>query len=89
MRALCVVVVLALTSALAACAPAVPARDQAYYFAHAADRTSTLAECRNNPGAFGRTSNCANATAAAGKIESDRFWAIKKPKSRVANPSSL
>jgi len=29
------------------------------------------------------------ATAAAADIEQRRFWAIKKPKSRVANPGAL
>ncbi len=89
MRFLPFAAALALASALAACTPPAPNHDKAYYLAHAAERTSMIAECRNDPGKLGKTPNCASAAAAAGQVESDRFWTAKKPKSRVANPSSL
>ena len=74
---------------LVACSPAAPAHDKAYYLAHAAERASTIVDCRNDPGSLGKTPNCANAAAAVGQVESDRFWTVKKPKSRVTNPNSL
>lgn len=89
MRILPVAVALALGAALAACTPAAPAHDKTYYLAHGDERTKTIAECRNDPGTFEKTPNCVNAEAAAGQVESDRFWAVKKPKSRVTNPNSL
>jgi hypothetical protein len=89
MRIIPLAVALVLGSALVACSPPAPTHDKAYYLAHADERASTIADCRSDPGRLGKTPNCVNAAAAAGQIESDRFWAIKKPKSRVANPGGL
>ncbi|HEY5410679.1 MAG TPA: EexN family lipoprotein [Caulobacteraceae bacterium] len=89
MRILPVAVVLALGGALVACTPPTPAHDKAYYLAHADERTKTIAGCRNDPDTSEKTPNCVNAAVAAGQVESDRFWAVKKPKSRVTNPNSL
>jgi hypothetical protein len=89
MRILSLTVALTAAAALAACTPSAPVHDKAYFVAHADERKSTLAECRNNPGELEKTPNCVNATSADGQAESDRFWAVKKPASRVANPGSL
>ena len=48
-----------------------------------------MAGCHNGSPEPVDTPNCINATAAAADIEQRRFWAIKKPKSRVANPGAL
>ena len=74
---------------LAGCNPAGPAHDKAYYLAHADERGAMLERCRNDPGGLGKSSNCVNALAAAGEVESNRFWDVKKPRSRVENPSGL
>lgn len=74
---------------LAGCSPAGPAHDKAYYLAHADDRAAMLERCRNDPGGLGKSANCVNALAAAGDVESNRFWDVKKPRSRVENPSGL
>lgn len=74
---------------LAGCSPAEPAHDKAYYLAHADERGAMLARCRNDPGGLGKSTNCVNALAAAGDVESNRFWDLKKPRSRVENPSGL
>ena len=87
MRRLAFLGLVALT--LAGCTPAGPARDKAYYLAHADDREVMLQRCRNDPGGGGKSANCVNALAAAGEVESNRFWDVKKPRSRVENPSGL
>jgi hypothetical protein len=74
---------------LAGCSPAEPVRDKAYYLAHADDREVMLQRCLNDPGGGGKSANCVNALAAAGEAESNRFWDVKKPRSRVENPSGL
>ena len=74
---------------LAGCNPTGPAHDKAYYLAHADDRVTMLERCRNDPGGLGKSANCVNALAAAGEVESNRFWDVKKPRSRVENPSGL
>ena len=74
---------------LAGCTPAGPARDKAYYLAHADERGEILERCRNDPGGVGKSANCVNALAAAGTVESNRFWDVKKPRSRVENPGGL
>jgi len=79
----------ALAALLAACSAPAPTHDKAYYLSNADDRAKTLAACRNDPGKLGNTPNCVNAAAAAGDVESQRFWTVKKPSSRVANPNSL
>lgn len=71
---------------LAGCNPAGPAHDKAYYVAHADERGAMLKRCR---GGLSKSANCVNALAAAGEVESNRFWDVKKPRSRVENPSGL
>jgi uncharacterized protein YecT (DUF1311 family) len=75
--------------ALAACSQPKPPQSKAYFSAHPDERAATLAACREDPGQAGAASNCANASAAAADAEQNRFWSIKRPKSRVANPGSL
>ena len=75
-------------AAVAACAPR-PAHETAWYLAHPDERTAAIASCQNGSPEPVDTQNCINATAAAADIEQRRFWAIKKPKSRVANPGAL
>ena len=82
-------VALALAVGLAACTQPAPQHDKAYYLAHPDERTAAIAACRGDPGGLGKTSNCVTAAAADGQVESERFWAVKKPKSRVANPNAL
>ena len=89
MRIRYVVFGLSLACVLVGCTPAAPVHDKAYYLAHPSEGVSVTANCRNNPDQVGRSSNCGSAAAAAGQAESDRFWAIKKPKTRVAHPNSL
>jgi hypothetical protein len=89
MRIASVAVALAFAMGLAACTQPAPPHDKAYYLTHPNERTAAISACRGDPGGLGKTSNCVNATAADGQVESDRFWAVKKPKSRVANPNSL
>jgi hypothetical protein len=74
---------------LAGCNPAGPAHDKAHHLAHADDRTAMSERCRNDPGGVGKSADCVNALAAAGAAESNRFWDIKKPRSRVENPGGL
>ncbi|MBV9509531.1 MAG: EexN family lipoprotein [Caulobacteraceae bacterium] len=78
-----------MAASLAACSAPAPTHDKAYYLANPGDRAKTLAACRGDPGKLGNTPNCVNAVAAAGEAESQRFWTVKKPPSRVANPNSL
>lgn len=87
MRRLAFLGLVALT--LAGCTPAGPARDKAYYLAHADERGEMLERCRNDPGGLGKSANCVNAMAAAGDVETNRFWDLKKPRSRVENPTGL
>jgi hypothetical protein len=72
-----------------ACSGAAPVREKAYYAAHETERSAAIVGCRNDPGGIGKTPNCINAAAAAADVESSRFWAIKKPQSRLTNPRSL
>ena len=89
MRATQVIIAGGVLLALAACSQPTPLRDKAYYLAHPTDRLADLTACGNNPGVLASTPNCINAAAATADVERDHFWAIKKPKSRVANPGSL
>jgi len=75
--------------ALAACSQPKPPQTKAYFTAHPDERTATIAACRGDPGQAGATPNCVNASAAAADAEQNRFWSIKRPKSRLANPGSL
>ena len=72
-----------------ACSQPAPLNEKAYYAAHADERASEIVGCRNDPGGIGKTPNCVNASSAAADVESSRFWAVKKPKSRLTNPGSL
>jgi hypothetical protein len=72
-----------------ACSPLKPVHDKAYFLAHPDERSAAIADCRADPGEIEKPPNCINASSAAADVESDRFWAIKKPKSRVAHPGSL
>ena len=72
-----------------ACSQPAAIKEKAYYAAHADERSSEISDCRNDPGGIGKSPNCVNAAAAAADVESSRFWAIKKPKSRLTNPGSL
>ena len=74
--------------AVTACAPK-PVHEKAYYLAHPDERTAAVAACRNDPCELEKTANCINASAADADAESARFWATKKPTSRVAKPGSL
>ena len=78
-----------LAAALAACTPAEPAHDVAYYLGHADERTAKLAACQADPGRLAHTPNCVNAVAADGEATSKRFWATPKPAARVQAPSKL
>jgi hypothetical protein len=89
MRITSLAVALALAMGLTACTQPAPPRGKAYYLAHSDERTAAIAACRGDPGGLGKTLNCVNAAAAGGQVESERFWAVKKPKSRVANPNNL
>jgi len=88
MRAFLFFVALGGALAVAACAPK-SAHEKAYFIAHPDERAATLAECRKDPGKLQETPNCINAYAASADADSDRFWAPKTPRSRVANPGSL
>jgi hypothetical protein len=72
-----------------ACSPLKPVHDRAYFLAHPDERSAAIADCRADPGEHEKTPNCINASSTAADVESDHFWAIKKPKSRVAHPGSL
>lgn len=74
---------------LAGCNPAGPANDKAHYLAHPDERGAMLERCHNDPGGLDKSANCVNALAAAGAVESSRFWDVKKPRGRVENPSGL
>jgi hypothetical protein len=74
--------------AAAACAPK-PVHESAWYFVHSDERSAAIAGCQNESPEAADRQNCINASAAAADIERRRFWAIKKPVSRVANPGSL
>ena len=89
MRTTLLAAALAFSVGLAACTQPTPAHDKAYYLAHPEERTAAISACRGDPGGLGKTANCVNAAAADGQVESERFWAVKRPKSRVSNPNSL
>ncbi|HVY34461.1 MAG TPA: EexN family lipoprotein [Caulobacteraceae bacterium] len=74
---------------LAACTPAEPTHDVAYFKAHADERTAQLGRCRNDPGGLGQTPNCVNANRADGEVTSEKAWSTPKPASRVQKPGQL
>jgi hypothetical protein len=76
-------------AALAACSPAEPSHDKAYYAAHDAERATKLAACQNDPGKMAATANCANAQAADTDAHTKTFYDAPKPASRVQQPGKL
>jgi hypothetical protein len=76
-------------AALAACTPAEPTRDKAYWRAHDAERAAKLAECQNDPGGKGAAPNCVNAQAADADARTEHFYDVPKPPSRVTTPGAL
>jgi len=89
-RSLCLLVALGIASAaLAACSPAAPTHDKAYFATHAADRASTLAGCQNDPGSLAGTPNCVNAQEADADAHAQHFYDTPKPAARVDQPGKL
>jgi hypothetical protein len=76
-------------AALAACSPAEPSHDKAYYAANAAERATKLAACQNDPGKMAATPNCVNAQAADADAHTKNFYDVQKPASRVQQPGKL
>jgi hypothetical protein len=76
-------------AALAACSPAEPSHDKAYYAAHDAERATKLAACQNDPGKLAATPNCVNAQAADADAHTKNFYDVPKPASRVQQPGKL
>ena len=90
MRAWRLLAALGLTAAaLAACSPAEPSHDKAYYAAHDAERSTTLAACQNDPGKLAASPNCVNAQAADADAHSKTFYTVQKPAARVQQPGKL
>ncbi len=79
----------ALALALAACTPAEPARDKAYWRGHDAERAMKLAACRNDPGRQAATPNCISAQAADADAHTEKFYDLPATPSRVAKPGAL
>jgi hypothetical protein len=75
--------------ALAACAPAAPARDKAFYASNVDARAQTLTACQADPGGLGRTADCGNARAAEADAHAARSYDAQRPASRVAQPGPL
>ncbi len=84
-----IIITLTLGSALAACTPAKPIHDKAYFAVHDAERDDMVAACRNNPGQSGGDPNCVNALQARADIGRKKFWTVTPPGSRLANPGKL
>lgn len=90
MRALRLLGALGLAAAaLAACAPAEPNHDKAYYAAHDAERATKLAACQNDPGKMAATPDCVNAQAADADAHAKTFYDVQKPAARVQQPGKL
>jgi hypothetical protein len=90
MRALRLLATLGLAAAaLAACSPAEPSHDKAYYAANAAERATKLAACQNDPGKLGATPDCVNAQAADADAHTKNFYDVQKPAARVQQPGKL
>jgi hypothetical protein len=90
MRALRLFAAIGLTAgALAACSPAEPSHDKAYYAAHDAERATKLAACQNDPGKMAATPNCVNAQAADADAHAKNFYDVQKPAARVQQPGKL
>jgi len=76
-------------AALAACSPAAPNHDKAWFAANAADRASTVAACQKDPGRLGATPNCVNAQAADADAHAQHFYDTPTPAARVDQPGKL
>lgn len=75
---------------LAACGPAKPTRDKAYFTAHTQERAQALSDCRNNPGQLGATPDCVNAIQSDADAEHDRvFRPAAPPQPGVTNAGHL
>jgi hypothetical protein len=79
----------AVALALAACAPAAPTHDKAFYAANTDARAQTLTACQADPGRLGRTADCTDARAAEADAHAARFYAAPRPASRVVQPGQL
>lgn len=82
-------IALGVVVALSACSPAKPVHDKAYYAAQDADRASTLAACRSDPGEAAKDPNCINADAAQAEVDRRKFWTVPTPQARQSNPGKL
>ena len=90
MRLLVIILALAGGFALAACQPAAPVQDKAYFTAHPDERAQVLAKCRNDPGGLGATPNCVNAVHADADAEQQRVFHSPPPTAPgVNNPNHL
>jgi hypothetical protein len=90
MRAKRLLAALSLTAAaLAACSPAEPSRDKAYYAAHDTERATKLAACKNDPGKMAAAPNCVNAQAADADAHAKGFYDVQRPAARVQQPGKL
>jgi hypothetical protein len=90
MRPFLVILTLGAGFALAACQPAAPVHDKAYFAGHPTERAQALAACRNDPGQLGGSPNCVNAIQADGDAEHERVFHGPPPKAPgVNNPSHL
>jgi hypothetical protein len=76
-------------AALAACSPAEPKHDVAYYRAHPDTRAATMAACQNDRGKAKADSNCLTALAADSEAVSKKFWTVPATPSRVHNSGQL
>ena len=76
-------------AALAACSPAAPVRDKAFYAANATARAQQLAACQADPGRLGAGADCVNAQAADADAHAQHFYDVAKPASRVVQPGNL
>lgn len=74
---------------VAACSPAEPDHDIAYYRAHPDERATKMAACQNDRGKLAATANCINALAADSEATSKKFWTVPKPASRVQDAGKL
>jgi hypothetical protein len=89
MRRVLLLTVGAALAALAACSPAEPAHDIAYFRDHPTERAAKMTACRNDQGRLAATPNCINALGADSEAESKRFWRQPAPVPRLANPGKL
>ncbi len=89
MRTLPLWLALASIGTLAACSPAAPVHDKAYYATHDAERATQLATCQNDPGQLASTPNCLNAQSADADAHAAHFYDSPKAAARVTKPGQL